>query len=285
MTRAGHVALAGRPNAGKSTLLNALTGSHLAIVSPKAQATRIPVTGLVTDATSQIVFHDLPGLLDPAYLLQERLRALALARIREVDLVVHLHPAPDPPIPPLRDLVAGAIPGTAPILPVYTQVDRVAPGDRAHLAADVLQVSATTGEGLDALLAAIRARLPEAPFAYDPDALGTQPLRFFASEYLREAAFDLLEEELPYALTAEIDEFREGVSPVYIRAILFVERPSQKGMLIGQGGRTIKAIGAKARASMEALLGEPVYLETWVKVLPRWRRDAQALRRFGFVES
>lgn len=283
VTRCGHVALAGAPNVGKSSLLNALVGAHLAMVSPKAQATRLPVVGIRTDPGVQYLFHDLPGLLDPAYLLQARMKALAIEELRRADVVLHLHPAPDAPAPALAELLgADAPPVTAPILTVYTKADLVQEAARERLRATGLPVSAATGEGIDALLAAVAEHLPEGPFEASPDEVGTQPLRFFVVEYLREAAFDLLGDELPYAVTAEVEEFREHKTPVYIRVTVFVERESQKGIVIGQGGRTIRALGAHARARMEALLGEPVYLETWIKVLPRWRRDPATLARFGF---
>ena len=128
----------------------------------------------------------------------------------------------------------------------------------------------------------MRAHLPEREFEHDPEDVGTQQLRFFVVEYLREAAFELLSDELPYSFTAEVDEFRESSEPVYIRATLYVERNSQKGILIGENGRTIKAIGRHARMRLEQLLGQRVFLETWVKVLPRWRRDPAQLERFGF---
>ena len=144
-------------------------------------------------------------------------------------------------------------------------------------------VAAVRGEGLDVLLGQLRARLPEGPFHYDPDEMATQPTRFFAAEFVREAAFELLHEELPYSVAVEIDEFREGASPVYIRAVVYVERDSQKGIVIGDGGRTIKALGEAARAKIEALLGERVFLELHVKVLPKWRRHQPSLKRLGYT--
>ena len=284
MTRAGHVALAGAPNVGKSSLLNTLVGAHLAIVSPKAQATRLPVVGLRTEGDTQFVFHDLPGLLEPAYLMQVRMRELALEALGRMDLILHLHPAPEAPAPPFLELARLDRPPAAPVLTVYTKADLVSPARRRELPETAAVVSATTGEGIEGLLTRIREHLPEAEFPYDPEDVGTQQLRFFVVEYLREAAFDLLGDELPYSFTAEVEEFREDRQPVYIRVTLYVERESQKGILIGRGGRTLAAIGAHARARLEELLGAPVYLDSWVKVLPNWRRNAAALTRLGFPE-
>jgi GTP-binding protein Era len=285
MPRTGHIALAGAPNVGKSSLLNTLVGQHLAIVSPRAQATRLPVTGLRTEGDTQYVFHDLPGLLDPAYLMQTRMRELALEAVGRVDVVLHLHPAPDAPAPPFTELVGPAHAPKAPVLTVYTKGDLVAPARRAELEQSAIVVSATRPEGMERLLARIREHLPEGEFPFDPEDVGTQPVRFFVVEYLRESAFELLEDELPYGFTAEVEEFREAERPVYIRVTLFVERESQKRIVIGAGGRTIKAIGAHARARIEELIGAPVYLDCWVKVLPHWRKSATALARFGFPES
>lgn len=285
MPRSGHIALAGEPNVGKSSLLNAIVGQHLAIVSPRAQATRLPVIGLRTEADTQYVFHDLPGLLEPSYLMQVRMRELALEALGRMDVVLHLHPAAEAPAPPFASIARLDHPLRAPVLTVYTKGDLVSPDRRAELAGSAFVVSSTRADGLDRLLEAVRERLPSAEFGFDPEEIGTQPVRFFVVEYLREAAFELLEDELPYSFTAEVEEFREAERPVYIRVTLFVERESQKGIVIGAAGRTIKAIGAHARRRVEELIGAPVYLDCWVKVLPRWRKSAAALARFGFPES
>jgi GTP-binding protein Era len=279
MTKCGTVVLAGRPNVGKSTLLNKLVGEHLAIVSPKPQSTRMPVVGLLTKDDTQYIFTDSPGLLEPEYQLHEAMRRAALRAIEDAELIAYLHPLGDYPAPPLASVARLERAPRAPILTIYTKAD-LAPARR-----DVLAVSALTGVGIDAMLTALRARLPESPFHYDAEELATQPMRFFAAEFIREAAFELLHEELPYSVACEIDEFRESAEPVYIRAMLYVERDSQKGIVIGEGGRTIKALGAAARAKIEALLGQRVFLDLHVKVLPKWRRDEPALKRLGYAAS
>jgi len=173
----------------------------------------------------------------------------------------------------------------APIVTVYTKADLAASSTDLSrpLPTSTVAVSAITGQGLEGLLHTLRAALPEGPFHYDPEEMATQPTRFFAAEFIREAAFELLHEELPYSVAVEIDEFREGTEPLYIRAVVYVERASQKGIVIGDGGRTIKALGQAARAKVETLLGAPVFLDLHVKVLPKWRRRDASLKRLGYV--
>ncbi len=285
MTRCGTIVLAGRPNVGKSTLLNALVGEHLAIVSPKPQSTRLPVVGLLTKDDTQYIFTDSPGLLEPEYQLHEVMRAAALRAIDDAELIAYLHPLADYPAPPLATVARLQRPPRAQIVTVYTKADVVNPSDRPTVQPSDVVLSAVTREGLDLFLETLGSRLPESPFHYDPDELATQPMRFFAAEFVREAAFEQLHEELPYSVACEIDEFREGAEPVYIRAVLYVERDSQKGIVIGEGGRTIKALGAAARRKIEALLGQRVFLDLHVKVLPKWRRDEPSLKRLGYATS
>jgi GTP-binding protein Era len=284
MTRCGTVALAGRPNVGKSTLLNALVGEHLAIVSPKPQSTRLPVVGLLTKDDAQFIFTDSPGLLEPEYQLHQAMRAAALRAIDDAEVIAYLHPLAEYPAPPLAQVARLERTPRAPIVTVYTKSD-LCPPDRPTAQPPDVVVSAVTGAGIDAFLTALRARIPEGPFHYDPDELATQPMRFFAAEFIREAAFEQLQEELPYSVACEIDEFREGAEPVYIRAVVYVERDSQKGIVIGEGGRSIKALGAAARAKIETLLGQRVFLDLHVKVLPKWRRHEPSLKRLGYATS
>lgn len=285
MPRTGHVALAGAPNVGKSTLLNRLVGAHLSLVSPKAQATRLPVVGLLTEDDTQYILHDLPGLLDPAYLMHHRMLAAAHELIRKADVILHLHPAPDAPAPPFAEVARLDQAPAAPVLTVYTKGDKVDAERRDRLRQDAIVLAVDDAGSTRWLLGRVRDLLPEREFEFEADDIGTQPLRFFVTEFIREAAFEFLEDELPYAIAAEVEEFREGTTPVYIRATIFVERESQKGIVLGRRGSTIRALGTHARARIEALLGAKVYLDLWVKVLPRWRKNARELTRFGFPLS
>ncbi len=285
MPRCGTVVLAGRPNVGKSTLLNALVGEHLAIVAAKPQSTRVPVVGLLTRDDAQFILTDSPGLLEPEYRLHETMREAAVRAIADAEVIAYLHPLAEAPAPALEAVAKLEHAPRAPIVFVYTKADLVPSSDRPTVRPSDVVLSAVSGEGLDALLLALRAHLPESPFHYDPAEIATQPLRFFAAEFVREAAFELLRQELPYSVACGIEEFRESASPVYIRATLYVERDSQKGIVIGEGGRTIKALGQAARAKIETLVGQPVYLDLHVKVLPRWRRDAPSLQRLGYTRS
>lgn len=285
MTKAGFVTIVGRPNAGKSTLLNRLVGERLAIVSPKPQSTRDRVVGILSDEQSQIVLLDTPGLLEPRYALHRSMQHAAQKAIADADVIIHLVDAVDDDPRDLAALAQLPHPPAAPILLALNKADRLTPVRRAELAArhpDALFLSGGSGEGVGTLLDAVRARLPESPFLYDAEDVSTQQLRFFVAEFLRETVLEQLEDEVPYGVAVEIEEYREGASPVYIRAVLHVERESQKRILIGAGGSRIKAIGRAAREKIEPLVGGPVYLDLWIKVLPNWRRNANALLRLGY---
>jgi GTP-binding protein Era len=287
MTKAGTVTVAGRPNAGKSTLLNRLVGQRLAITSPKPQSTRERVVGLITDDNTQIILLDTPGLLEPAYALQKSMRASSLKALEDADVIIHLIDALEGTVETLA--AAAALPADraprAPTILTFNKADGLSAGRRAALLTEnpgAVVISALTGDGVPELLDRVRALLPEHPFYYDAEDLSTQNMRFFASEMIRETALEQLEDEVPYSIACEIEEFRETRSPVYIRAVLHVERDSQKRILIGAGGSRIKSIGTRARGKIEALIGSPVYLDLHVKVLPNWRRDSAALRRLGY---
>jgi GTP-binding protein Era len=283
--RCGIVALAGKPNAGKSTLLNRLVGEKLAITSPKPQSTRQRLTGILTRDETQIVFTDAPGLLEPRYALQRSMRAAALRAIADADIILHLIDATDRQVQPLAESAGLDRPPAVPIITVLNKIDLVESNDRTRLAheyPDAALISSVTGEGVEELLRRVDALLPEGPFLYDPEDVSAQQLRHFVSEFIRETALEQLHDEVPYAVACSIEEYREDRRPVYIRAVLYVERDSQKRILIGEGGSRIRDIGRAARLKIEALTDAPVYLDLWVKVLANWRRDVNALRRLGY---
>jgi GTP-binding protein Era len=287
MTRAGIVTVVGRPNAGKSTLLNRIVGTKLSIVSEKPQSTRHRIVGIRTDGDTQMVVLDTPGLLNPRYALQQAMRATAVHALEEADAILYLIDATDrgETLVPLHEAAALPAPPRAPVALALNKCDLLSPDARASLRERAPQahlISAITGEGVDTLLSALGALLPESPFLYPEDEISTQTVRFFVAELIRETALEQLDEEVPYSIACDIEEFREAQSPVYIRAVVYVERESQKRIFIGAGGQRIRAVGRAAREKIEAFIGAKVYLDLWVKVLPNWRRDARALQRLGF---
>jgi GTP-binding protein Era len=285
MPHAGILTVVGKPNAGKSTLLNRIVGEKLSIVSPKPQSTRDRIVGIHTEGDTQLIILDTPGLLNPRYALQEAMRATALAALAEADVVLHLVDGTEGPPKPLAEVARTDTPIRAPVVLAVNKSDLLSEHQRAALHEQfpaALFISAATGDGIPALLGHVGTMLPESPFLYPDDEISAQTVRFFVSELIRETALEQLEDEVPYSVACEIEEFRETKLPIYIRAVLHVERDSQKRILIGAGGGRIRGIGKAARQKVEALVGSPVYLELWVKVLPNWRRNAHALRRFGY---
>lgn len=286
MTRAGVVTVAGKPNAGKSTLLNRIVGQKLSITSDKPQSTRDRIVGIRTEGESQMIINDTPGLLDPEYPLQAAMRGAALAALSDADVVAYVADATAGVPVPLADATKLRAPLSAPVITVLNKIDLLKRSERSRLATELPEaflVSATSGDGIDRLVEALEARLPESPFLYPEDDVSTHNLRFFVAELIRETALEQLGAEVPYSLACEVEEFREDRTPVYIRAVLHVERESQKRILIGEGGRQIRKLGMSARRKIEAFLETQVYLDLWVKVLQNWRKDAAALRRFGYT--
>jgi len=285
MTRAGIVTVAGKPNAGKSTLLNRIVGQKLSIVSPKPQSTRDRIVGIRTDDDVQMILLDTPGLLDPAYPLQRAMRAASLDALSEADVIVYVVDANEHEPPPLERAAGLNEPLKSPVLLALNKIDSVSPGRRIQLSTEFPEarpISALTGDGVDELLARIAQALPESPFLYPADEISTQAVRFFVGELIRETALEQLEDEVPYSIACEVEEFREERSPIYIRAVIYVERESQKRILIGARGERVREIGRASRAKIEELVGSGVYLDLWVKVLTNWRKNADALRRFGY---
>lgn len=285
MSRAGIVTVVGKPNAGKSTLLNRIIGEKLSIVSDKPQSTRDRVVGIRTTDDVQMIILDTPGLLNPRYELQRAMRSTALRALADADVVIYLADATERTPPTLVEAAELTSPPRAPVWTVLNKADAIRPVERQELAEalpDARFISALTGEGVDSLLTEIAGVLPASPFLYPEDEISTATVRFFVSELVRETALEQLDEEVPYSLACEVEEFRETRSPVYIRTVLYVERESQKRILIGAKGQRIRDIGQAARVKVEAFVGAPVYLDLWVKVLPNWRKSDHAVRRFGY---
>src|SRR5574338_574387 len=254
MPRAGIVTVVGKPNAGKSTFLNRVVGEKLSIVSPKPQSTRDRIVGILTEGDIQMVVFDTPGLLEPRYALQQAMRAAALRALEDADVIAYLVDASEGEPVPLT--VAASLHGEprAPTVLALNKADLLDADRRAELFAhhpDACLISATTGEGVPGLLERVGSLLPEGPFLYPDDEISTQTVRFFVSELVRETALEQLSDEVPYSIACEIEEFRETQSPVYIRAVLHVERESQKRILIGAKGARVKQIGKVARAKIE----------------------------------
>jgi GTPase len=288
--RAGHVALIGLPNAGKSSLLNRFLGTKLSIVTPFAQTTRERVVGIDTGAREQLIFLDTPGIVDPAYLLHHAMAEIVEDAIRDADVVVLLVDGTRA-APALADEVIASLRALGRRLLVAINkidvADRRRAGELEHWVRETLgstahRISAETGVGVEDLRSAIVGLLPESPFFYPEEDISTQSVRFFVAELIRETVFELYKEEIPYSVATKIDEFREESDPIVIRATIYVERDSQKAIIIGQKGAAIRELGIRARAKIESFVESHVFLELWVKVLPKWRKNALELRRLGF---
>jgi GTPase len=293
--RTGYVTLVGRPNAGKSTLLNALLGERLSIVTHKAQTTWRRVTGIHTTDRAQMVFLDTPGLLEPRDLLQEAMLLAARAAIAEADVILLVLDAARPGTQEDLRLIEASLQGRprVSLLSAVNKIDR-ATGEsiqllstwvKERLGGESYPVSALTGQGMDALAAVLESHLPEGPFLFPPDDIARDPVRFFVAEIIRETVFEKFHQEVPYSVFCQVEEFREEQDPLYVQANLFVERESQKRILIGGKGSSIRMIGSISREKIEEFLGRRVYLDLWVKVLPDWRKKRAHLKRFGFPVS
>ena len=288
-TRAGYVVLAGLPNAGKSTLLNALVGEHLSIVTARAQTTWQRVAGIRTEATAQMVFLDTPGIIASRQLFHRSMMAEAEGARSDADVAVGVVDGTRRPSPAELEALLGFLGRCrCPAALAVNKADHpLFDLRRVHLLErrpdlPAFVVSARGGTGLDALLAFLRPRLPKGPFLYPEDDVAAAPTRFFVQELVRETVFENFHQEIPYSVAVRVEEFRESEDPVYIAAALYVERKSQKGMLIGKGGAGIRAVGVGARTRIERFLGRQVYLDLWVKVSDGWKRKKEGLMTFGY---
>lgn len=290
--KCGHVALIGLPNVGKSTLLNKLVGEKLAITSPKPQTTRHRLLGIVNRPGVQLLYLDTPGVLEAKEALNQSLVAAALGALAAADVVVWLV---EPRLPDPRDRVL--LPHlqelSQPLVVAINKIDTVSKPKllplmeayhRLFPQSPVIPVSALLGDGLPELEGEIIKLLPAAPPVFAADQVTEQTERFLVKELIRERLLHHLGEEMPYAVAVDIEEFDESRRPdlVTIRAVIYVERQSQKGIVIGKKGHLLKTVGQEARLEMEDLLGCRVFLELWVKVWKNWRKDPRALRMLGY---
>ncbi len=293
--RSGFASLVGRPNAGKSTLTNALVGSKVAITSSKPQTTRHAIRGLVHRPDAQLVIVDTPGLHKPRTLLGERLNAIVRETLAEVDVVGFCVPADQPVGPGDRFLAAELSQVKSPVLAIVTKSDTVDSGRLgAQLLAvsglgdwaEVVPVSAVSGFQLDLLTELLIGRLPEGPNLYPEGELTDEPEVTLIAEFIREAALEGVRDELPHSIAVVVEEMapREGREDglVDIYATIYVERPSQKPIVLGRGGARMKEIGTRSRSAISRLLGSPVFLDLHVKIAKEWQRDPKQLRRLGF---
>lgn len=278
----------GRPNAGKSTLLNALLGDKVAIVSAKPQTTRNRIIGILTEERGQVVFFDLPGVHRPKHKMNSRMMQEVRSALEEVDLVLHLVDASESWGGGEQFLFELLEPVKAPVVGVLTKIDLVKPKSALlplledycsrRPGATVLPISAPKNNGLESLMTEVFKLLPDGPPLYPEDVTTTQTERFFIAEVIREKLLHRTRNELPYTTGVLVDYLDEGETLLRISAVIYVERKSQKGIVIGKGGRMLKAVGTDARIELERLLGIKIFMELHVKVHPRWRDDVRVLR-------
>lgn len=291
MHRSGFVSIIGKPNVGKSSLMNKLVGENLSIITAKAQTTRHRIMGILNGEDFQIVYSDTPGLLEPKYELHQAMMDYVKVSLEDADvilLIVELEEKFD------EKLLAKFQKIQTPIILLINKID-LAKGSQVTDKIDywkgqiktevIIPVSAKTGENLDQVLTTIKKYLPEHPGFYPKDDLTDKSERFFASEIIREKIFLNYEQEIPYSTEVGIEAFKEEETIIRIRATIFVERDSQKGIVIGKGGSSLKKVGTDARKDLEKFFGKKIFLETHVKVSDNWRKQKLRLKQFGYFDS
>lgn len=291
--KAGFVNIVGNPNVGKSTLMNDLVGERLSIITSKAQTTRHRIMGIVNTPEYQIVFSDTPGVLKPKYKLQESMLEFSKSALTDADEILYVTDVVEDPTKN-ADFLEKVARETVPVLLVINKIDLLK--DQSELeaivsrwkellpAAEVFPVSAKEHFNVDNLMSRIVALLPvNAPY-FGKDALTDKPARFFVTEIIREKILTNYDKEIPYSAEVIVEKFDEKEGAIHIMAVIYVERDSQKGILIGKGGARLKKVGTEARKDVETFFGKKVYLELFVKVEPNWRNRENKLRSFGYIE-
>lgn len=294
--RSGFVSIIGRPNVGKSTLINHIIGQKIAIMSDKPQTTRNKIHGVHTTEKGQIVFIDTPGIHKPKTKLGDFMVKAATSTLKEVDVVLFLvdvHEGYGAGDQFIIDRLEGI---KTPVFLILNKIDQVEPNQLLPIMeqyskrfpfAEIIPISALQGNNVNTLLEQLLNRLPEGPQYYPADQITDHPERFIVAELIREKILELTREEIPHSIAVEIEEMkhRESNDTVYVGAVVYTERDSQKKIIIGKKGSVLKEVGQKARTDIEALLGNKIYLEIWVKVKKDWRNQAHELRNFGYREE
>jgi GTP-binding protein Era len=296
--KSGFIALAGRPNVGKSTLMNAFMQQKIAIVTPRPQTTRTRQLGIITEPDYQMIFVDTPGIIkEPRHKLDEFMLDAAVEILEDADVVLWLVDGSEDPGPEDQAIAEKlqALGGRSQVILGINKLDslsadQVLPRSEAYRSllpdADWIVFSAATGAGLSELLEMLKEALPEGPMYYPPEQITDVFLRDIAAEMIREQLMLQLRDEVPYGTAVQVVDFKERpAEPTYISANIFVERDSHKGIIIGKQGAQLRKIGEAARKEIEAMLEEKVFLDLWVKVEPRWRRDENALKRLGYSSN
>ncbi len=291
--RSGFIAIIGRPNVGKSTLLNFLLGEKIAIISDKPQTTRNRILGIVNQPAAQMVFIDTPGIHKPMHKMNEHMVHTALATYNEVDVILMLVEATEPPGAGDRFIIETLSKVTTPVFLLINKADlvkkeKLLPLIQQYSALyrfeEIIPLSALQGD-VGGLIDAIIKRLPEGPQYFPEDQLTDQPERFIVSELIREKIFTLTKDEIPYSTAVVIEDMKEEPELTRVDAVIYVERESQKGILIGKNGAMLKRIGTLARQDAEKLLGAKIFLQLWVKVKKDWREDERMLKELGIVKE
>jgi GTP-binding protein Era len=287
--KSGFVNIFGKPNAGKSTLLNALVGEKLAIVSHKVQTTRHRIKAIVTEEGYQIIFSDTPGIIEPRYKLHEKMMQAVKSSLEDADVALLMVDAREEPEESAA--IFASLKLKVPALIVLNKADVVIDADLKKLeeffkqqpyCKEVITISALKKKGVDTLLQTILGYLPEgAPF-YEGDNLSDLPTKFFVSELIREKIFHLYGDEIPYHATVLVQEFTEKTTLIKIAAEIIVQRDTQKGIILGEGGSMIKKLGTESRKEIEAFLGSKVFLDLFVKIRPKWRDNEMQLKEYGY---
>lgn len=290
--KSGFVNIVGNPNVGKSTIMNALVGEKLSIITSKAQTTRHRIMGVVNSPDFQIVYSDTPGILKPAYKLQESMMRFVHTAFEDADVVLYVTDTVESPTYS-DEYVAKLCKLEIPVILVINKLDLTKQEEVEYLRelwskkmpnATIIPVSALHNFNLDQLLKVIVDSLPEGPEYFPKEMLTDKTLRFFASEIIREKILTYYQKEIPYSVEVVVEEYKEEKSIDRIRAIIYVARESQKGIIIGHQGKMLKKVGKEARLDMEAFLEKKVFLELYVKVDSEWRNDDKKLKKFGYIQ-